>query len=228
MLTFDKKTIYKPIRILFSNEKTTIHDVVNILNNKKYIIKEINKSKTKIKNIHNEITILKKLRNNKNIIQLIDYFETKEKCFIILERLSNVHDLYDVLRKRNISKEEAIILFSKIVNIIIDLYHNYKIVHYDIKDENILVDTTIDSIIKTDINIKLIDFELSTYNKKDYYKYDENIVGTLEYSAPEMIHKTYQVEDEPITVWSLGVLLYCLLSPSYPFPKEHIETNNYI
>ena len=83
--------------------------------------------------------------------------------------------------------------------------HAQGIVHRDIKPENIMIGK--------DDEIKLIDFGLSHRVK---YKTSsmQTIVGTPYYMAPEVLDGKYNFKCD---VWSLGVLMYVLLSGYLPF-----------
>src|SRR5690606_36254683 len=86
--------------------------------------------------------------------------------------------------------------------------HKQGIIHRDIKPENILINDE-----DGKITIKIIDFGLS---KVIPHSQKTNIlVGTLSYSAPEVVgKKTY---NNKVDIWSFGVLAYYLLSGSLPF-----------
>lgn len=85
--------------------------------------------------------------------------------------------------------------------------HAQNVIHRDIKPENIMVDKN--------HRVKLLDFGLSK-NAKGVK--DQQICGTPFYMAPEMILGEYY--DTQVDVWSLGVLLYSIVSGHMPFPAE--------
>jgi calcium-dependent protein kinase len=81
--------------------------------------------------------------------------------------------------------------------------HANGVIHRDIKPENIML--------TKDNQIRLIDFGLSKIRKE---RLEREIAGTPYYMAPEMLEGRY---DEKVDSWSLGVLLYVLVSGYLPF-----------
>ena len=82
--------------------------------------------------------------------------------------------------------------------------HSINIVHRDIKPENIMI--------TANDEIKIIDFGLSKRQEKN--KKMETVAGTPYYMAPEVLDGNY---DNKCDIWSLGVLLYVLMSGYLPF-----------
>lgn len=86
--------------------------------------------------------------------------------------------------------------------------HAMGIIHRDIKAENVMIT-------KTEKRVKLLDFGLS---KNSQIVKDREICGTPYYMAPEMIKA--EKYDAQIDIWSLGVMLYYLVSGHLPFHQR--------
>lgn len=123
---------------------------------------------------------------------------------------------YYILEKKNLTEREAAHIMRQSFSALMYLHQN-NISHRDIKPENFLLKY------KADItNIKMIDFGLS----KDYseVKVMQTPSGSPYYIAPEVFNSSY---DAKCDLWSIGVVLYIMLSGKVPFPgdsnKEIIE-----
>ena len=79
--------------------------------------------------------------------------------------------------------------------------------HRDLKPENVLIDKQMFN------NVKLIDFGTSAEFSR-YQDFPETTHGASYYIAPEVLKGKY---DERCDVWSIGVILYILLSGKPPF-----------
>jgi calcium-dependent protein kinase len=97
-------------------------------------------------------------------------------------------------------------------------------VHRDLKPENVLIDKELNN------TLKIIDFGTSVQYDKSREKL-QTTHGTSYYIAPEVLNKNY---DERCDVWSVGVILYILLSGKAPFDgdddheiTEQVKIGNY-
>lgn len=89
--------------------------------------------------------------------------------------------------------------------------HANGIIHRDIKPENIMIGK--------DNEVKLIDFGLSAQcGVKELHL--SGLYGTPHYTAPEVLKKDYSYQCD---IWSLGVVLYELLSGQMPFEGRSIS-----
>jgi serine/threonine protein kinase len=142
----------------------------------------------------------------------------------IIFRLYN-GNLYKERRKiLDSSIDNKIVIITDLLNALLFLScESPKIIHADIKPENILFKT------EESFNIVLGDFGLSVILKNDYRTY-KKILQTRWYRSPEII---YQIPfNEKIDIWSVGCIIYELISNRPLFKsysdKDHLVYIHYI
>ena len=183
--------------------------------NKKFALKTIEKKmlNKNYSQLKYEIEIHVRLKH-KNIIEMYAYFYDENFIYILFE-YARFGSLFDVLKTQNklITKEKIFQIIYQISKALLHLKQK-KIVHKDIKLENILV---------TDLNekniiVKLGDFGCATqcFTKK-IFQFSKK--GTAQYLSPEIIitHKF----DYKADVWALGIIIYEILTGISPFGCEN-------
>ena len=176
----------------------------------KVAVKEVPKDTKTLtnNNIPLEVALMQQVNDVPGVIKLIDYFETPDCFYIVMERF-NSKDLFDFISEQGpLAEGLARDLFSQLLETV-QQCHEKGVVHRDIKDENILLDM---NTFKT----KLIDFGSGTkLESKVYHEFQ----GTRVYSPPEWINYRVYTADA-LTVWSMGVLLYDLVCGDIPFEND--------
>ncbi|CAG8680007.1 27058_t:CDS:2 [Dentiscutata erythropus] len=171
----------------------------------KIISKKVIKGKEQM--LTTELDVLKQV-DHPNLVTLHDLFETKENVYIITD-LANGGELYNQLeQKGHYTEKDAAHLIEQVLQGVAYLHDN-DIVHRDLKPENLLFsDATPNS------KLMITDFGLSKILKN----HDDILMtacGTPGYVAPEVLsQKGYSI---PCDIWSLGVILYTVLSGYTPF-----------
>ena len=177
-------------------------------------MKIISLEKNQKKNM-NEIIISKKLKN-KNIINFFVAGELiKNELYCLITDYVNLGNLIQFKEKFNKNKNfsESLICFLT-YQILKGLKycHLNKIIHFDIKPQNILIDNS--------LNVKIIDFSVSLdYSKINGNKMKLPLRGTYLYMAPEVIKsEIIKINDlNKVDLFSLGIILYNLAFNSFPF-----------
>jgi len=169
--------------------------------------------------IKNEIAIIKTLKH-KGIIALKDVIDTNDKIYVVLEYVNGG----ELLERKRLNEECAKKLFINLLDAVRYL-HGKKIVHRDLKLDNILMASTD----PTDFSIKIIDFGIANKVKPGYAL--TLLCGSQGYLAPEILSEKRKEDGYsfPVDMWALGVILFAVLSGSMPFNEnENFENYNNI
>uniref|UniRef100_H2YPI0 non-specific serine/threonine protein kinase n=1 Tax=Ciona savignyi TaxID=51511 RepID=H2YPI0_CIOSA len=207
----------------------------HVLTGREVAIKIIDKKQlnpSSLQKLFREVRIMKHL-DHPNIVKLYEVIENSKQLLLVME-YANGGEVFDYLVAHGRMKEkEARAKFrqcfcvthglsiplntkcDKISNSIVSsvqYLHSKKIVHRDLKAENLLLDA--------DMNIKIADFgfsnEFTPGHKLDTF------CGSPPYAAPELFQgKKY--DGPEVDVWSLGVILYTLVSGSLPFDGQNLK-----
>ncbi|KAG1874936.1 Pkinase-domain-containing protein [Suillus subluteus] len=143
-----------------------------------------------------------------NVTQMYEVIATESHIWIVTE-LCCGGELFDYLaEKGRLSERESSIIFGQLA-LAVAYLHEKGIVHRDLKLENVLLDER--------CRVKLGDFGFT--REYDRGVYMETFCGTTGYAAPEMLQGKRYLGPE-VDVWSMGVILYCLLTGTLPFDDD--------
>uniref|UniRef100_A0A0N4ZPR0 non-specific serine/threonine protein kinase n=1 Tax=Parastrongyloides trichosuri TaxID=131310 RepID=A0A0N4ZPR0_PARTI len=196
----------------YSIVKKCIHKISKV----EYAVKIIRKGKI---DFSEEIDILHRYSNIKNIATLFGVYEDEACVYLILEYCKGGELLDKILSKKGFSERESASIIYCITNVLVYL-HNNQVAHRDLKPSNILyASNDMDS-----DSIRVIDFGFAKQLRADNGLLMTPCY-TAQFVAPEVLKK--QGYDMSCDVWSLGVLMYSILSGEAPFsmdPKDDSQT----
>jgi calcium/calmodulin-dependent protein kinase I len=160
-----------------------------------------------IKLLRREIQIMKKL-NHPNILKLYEVYEDDEQFYLVMELVKG-KELFDKIVERGMySERDAANIILQVVSAVRYLHEN-GIAHRDLKPENLLSAGEEENEI-----VKIADFGFS----KSFADEGEKLMtscGSPGYVAPEIL--TAESYDKSVDMWSVGVIIYILLSGYPPF-----------
>jgi len=202
-----------------------VETCVNKFTDLEYAVKMIDKrpglySRNKVLK---EIEIYYLCRGHPNIIQMVEYFEEEDRFCLVFEKITGGPLLDHIQARICFTEAEASAIIRDLAQAI-KFLHNKGIAHRDIKPDNVLCVNS-----DSPCSVKLCDFDLCSEANIDIST--PNLltpVGSLEYMAPEVVD-TFLIDDyddddeeyisynKKCDLWSLGIIMYILLSGYAPF-----------
>ncbi|KDR73994.1 hypothetical protein GALMADRAFT_141745 [Galerina marginata CBS 339.88] len=167
-------------------------------------------SSVRMSKVEREIEVLKTLKHP-NIVRLYDVIETDKYIGIILEYASG-GELFDhILAHRYLREKDAAKLFSQLISGVWYI-HQKKIVHRDLKLENLLLDKH--------RNVIITDFGFANRFEHKTDDLMQTSCGSPCYAAPELVISEGLYVGSAVDIWSCGVILYAMLAGYLPFDDD--------
>ena len=204
----DPERVYQRLKLIGEGTFGEVWQVRHKVLGKDFAMKIIEKSPyCKTTAIKDEINILKQL-DHPNILKILDFHLTQDKFYIITDFCSE-GELYQEIKRHNVFTEaETAFVIHQLLSAI-RYCHKMRVIHRDIKPENIMI---IGRENNGCLHVKLIDFGTAKIFEEGNMQ--KGLVGSSYYIAPEVIRGKY---DEACDVWSIGVIMYIMLTGFPPF-----------
>lgn len=174
---------------------------------KEYIIR-----KNQVEHTKTERSVLEYIRHP-YIVGLTMAFQTTDKLFFVLDYCAG-GELFFHLGKVGRFPEERAKFYAAQIILALEHVHSLDVIYRDLKPENVLLDHV--------GNVKLTDFGLSKEGVSDHSTGANSFCGTPEYIAPEVLLR--QGHGRAVDWWSLGALLFEMISGLPPFYSRNRET----
>lgn len=203
---------YTVVKDIGSGGFATVVQVTSEKDKKTYALKifpKLNlKSSGDVERFQHEVDTMYHLEHS-NLVKMHDFF-WDDRNFYLVEDYCAGGDLLDYILEQNSPSEvTAAIIFKQII-LGVAHFHSYGVAHRDLKPENILIDRF--------PHIKICDFGLCGFI--DENKLLDTFCGSPTYCSPECIaHLNY--DGKLADIWSLGVLLFVLVSGETPWNQRN-------
>ena len=147
---------------------------------------------------------------NDHIVQVYDHFKEGHHYYIVEEYVDGISLDALIRRERYLSNDAAILILYEVCRAL-KYAHDKQVIHRDIKPGNILL--------SRQGEVKLADFGIATSleDTEDGLTREGMVLGTPSYIPPEQIDDAKSV-DRRADIYSLGVVLYEMLTGRTPFP----------
>jgi predicted ATPase len=169
-----------------------------------------------VERFRREGEVLKHL-NHPNIVQVLAVLRDADADYLVMELVTG-GSLQDLLRASG-----PLLSVERVLNIGLDLCdaltrsHRLDIIHRDLKPSNVLI--------AADGTPRLTDFGAAYMRGKERLTEGNAIVGTTEYLSPEILRG--EEVDARVDIWSLGVLLFEMLTRIRPFSQDNVAQTLY-
>ncbi len=184
--------------------------------NGEYVLKEL-KNPNRLNRFDVELKAITSLAVHPNIVSLIDsgiYRDPDKPCFVIMKADQNLEKF---ICDNVISIDELLLIFDKICDGAAYLHTNL-IIHRDLKPENILMFKN---------EPKIADFGLCLIVDITRFTPSSEVIGSRFYMAPEMEDGRQLNVGFEVDVYSLGKILYYLLSGGKIFAREKFNDKDW-
>ncbi|XP_040273722.1 MAP kinase-interacting serine/threonine-protein kinase 2 isoform X1 [Bufo bufo] len=197
-----------------------VQSCFNLFSNKEYAVKIIEKRPGHSRSrVFREVEMLYQCQGHSNVLELIEFFE-EDKFYLVFEKMCGGSILNHIHRRKHFNEREASFVVRDIAGAL-NYLHNKGIAHRDLKPENILCESP-----HQVSPVKICDFDLGSGIKLNSdcspISTPELLTpcGSAEYMAPEVVeafNEEASIYDKRCDLWSLGVILYIMLSGYPPF-----------
>lgn len=212
--------IYEFGKVLGKGSFGVVKEATNKATGRRWAVKAVNKEKagtSAVKLLEREVLIMKKI-DHEHLIHLEEIYETSKRMYLVME-LCDAGGIEKLLeQKKRFTEKETWTVINQLAHAVAYL-HDSDIVHRDLKLENILLSQPLGNEL---LNIKLTDFGLSfVRGGVGSDSMMQSVCGTPIYMAPEVIDDLGY--SQQCDIWSIGVIMYTLLTGRPPFVAETEE-----
>lgn len=202
------------VHLVYDTKTCTPYAMKHVAKN---LLAESSKPKAKILNdpqrVMGEVNIMKTL-DHPCVIKMHDIVNKPDSVYMVLEYMKGGDLLTRITSNKYLSEKTSKLFFLQMCHAVKYL-HAEGITHRDLKPDNILLENGDEETL-----VKVSDFGLSKFVQKDSVM--RTLCGTPLYVAPEVLLTGGRgAYTQKVDIWSLGVVLFTMLSGTLPFSDEY-------
>ena len=204
---------YEIIELIGVGGMADVYKATDVMENRTVAVKilkaEYSENEEFVRRFRNESKAIAVL-SHPNIVKIYDVGFTDEIQFIVMEYIDGI-TLKELLEQQGVLRWKDALKF--VVQILKALQHAHDkgIVHRDIKPQNIML--------FPDGTIKVMDFGIARFSRIDGKTLSDKTIGSVHYISPEQAKG--EMTDERSDIYSVGVMLYEMLTGRKPFDGEN-------
>ncbi|MGI6248567.1 MAG: Stk1 family PASTA domain-containing Ser/Thr kinase [Acutalibacteraceae bacterium] len=145
-----------------------------------------------------------------NIVKVYDVNYGEKLQYIVMEYIEGITLKEYIEQVKTVNWKEAVLFTTQILKAL-QHAHDKGIVHRDIKPQNIMLSNT--------VGIKVADFGIALFSRDEAHTIGKNAIGSVHYISPEQAKG--EIIDEKADLYSVGVVLYEMLTGQVPFHSEN-------
>lgn len=149
------------------------------------------------------------LLSHPNIVKIFDVGFNEQLQFIVMEYIDGI-SLAEYIKLQGVLKWKDAVYFTVQILRALQHAHDRGIVHRDIKSQNVML--------LDDGTIKVMDFGIARFNRETDKTLSEKAIGSVHYISPEQARG--EMTDEKSDIYSVGVMLYEMLTGQKPFDGD--------
>lgn len=160
-----------------------------------------------VERVKDEVRIQQVVGHHPFVVNASCHWQDRRRLYVGSDYVSG-GELFTLVQEYGSLPEDAVRILIAEVALAIDFLHNAGVIHRDVKASNILLDE--------EGHAQLIDFGFAKWLR--HGQKTSTLCGTPRYIAPEILRR--EPYAHAVDWWSLGVLMFFLLTTEYPLPPE--------
>ena len=206
---------YELLKLIGSGGMANVFEAKDLLEDKIVAIKVLKEEYLTndefVRRFRNESKVIAVL-DHPNIVQVYDVNFTGAEQYIVMEYIDGITLKQYITHQGHLRWKDSVHFVTQILRALSHA-HERGVIHRDIKSQNIML--------LRDGTIKVMDFGIARFAREDIRTMDDKAIGSVHYISPEQA--CGEESDEKSDIYSVGVLLYEMLTGRVPFDGETPE-----